>query len=369
MPGKDLHEKPFDEGTIAKLEIFEAYAQEWIPTWVMQRAEQIHIFDFFAGSGYDKEGIPGSPVRILQKILDFKGNIYARGTKVHLHLNEFDPKRKNQPKFEEMKASCEDFVKTNKGLNGFLQVHYYNKDTADLFLELVPLMKVYPSLVYLDQNGVKFLSQEYINVLDSLDQVDFLYFVSSSYFKRFGKLKEFKGSLSFSDEELDALTQKEVHRAVLKKIKSMLPEDSELMLFPFSIKKGANIYGIVFGAKHIRAVDKFLTLVWKANEINGEANFDIDEEHGHQQNMFEDIKLSKKEAFAEELMSELLSGKIYTNKQAYHFTLSKGHIAAHAREVISSLKGQIVYQGKSPLISYDSVYKKNRLVHYQIIRK
>ncbi len=28
MPAKDLHEKPFDQGTIAKLQIFEAYAQE-----------------------------------------------------------------------------------------------------------------------------------------------------------------------------------------------------------------------------------------------------------------------------------------------------------------------------------------------------
>ena len=65
---KNLHEKPFDDTTIAKLEIFEDYAQAWIPTFVMAGDPEICIFDFFAGTGYDINGIPGSPIRILKKI-------------------------------------------------------------------------------------------------------------------------------------------------------------------------------------------------------------------------------------------------------------------------------------------------------------
>jgi hypothetical protein len=57
MGYKDLHEEPFDESTIAKLEIFEDYAQAWIPTFVMQGIPTINIFDFFAGTGYDKSGL------------------------------------------------------------------------------------------------------------------------------------------------------------------------------------------------------------------------------------------------------------------------------------------------------------------------
>ena len=68
MPYKDLHDKAFDEATIAKLEIFEDYAQAWIPTFVMQSIPTICIFDFFAGTGYDKNGVAGSPIRILEKI-------------------------------------------------------------------------------------------------------------------------------------------------------------------------------------------------------------------------------------------------------------------------------------------------------------
>lgn len=59
MARKDLHDKPFDQTTIAKLEIFQDYAQAWLPTFVMKGADTICIFDFFAGTGYDKNGIEG----------------------------------------------------------------------------------------------------------------------------------------------------------------------------------------------------------------------------------------------------------------------------------------------------------------------
>ena len=82
MSYRDLHIKPFDKGTIAKLEIFEDYAQAWIPTFVMQssRFPEIHIFDFFSGPGYDSENVPGSPIRILQKVGEQLGNIMTKKT-------------------------------------------------------------------------------------------------------------------------------------------------------------------------------------------------------------------------------------------------------------------------------------------------
>ena len=42
---KDLHEKPFDEGTLKKLDIFEAYTKQWLPTFIMNNFESdIYIF-------------------------------------------------------------------------------------------------------------------------------------------------------------------------------------------------------------------------------------------------------------------------------------------------------------------------------------
>ena len=64
----DLHRHPFDEGTITKLEIFEAYTKEWLPVFVMSSYQHIYIFDLFAGTGRDQKGVAGSPVWILQQI-------------------------------------------------------------------------------------------------------------------------------------------------------------------------------------------------------------------------------------------------------------------------------------------------------------
>lgn len=95
MSIKNLHDKPFDESTIAKLEIFEDYAQAWIPTFVMQGVSTICIFDFFAGTGYDKNGIAGSPIRILQKIKEQVIPIFQRKVRIRVYLNEFDKKNLN----------------------------------------------------------------------------------------------------------------------------------------------------------------------------------------------------------------------------------------------------------------------------------
>lgn len=270
MGYKDLHIDPFDSGTIAKLEIFEDYAQAWLPTFVMQSEPEIHIFDFFSGPGRDPNNIPGSPIRILQKVKEHLGNILQKKTKIVLHFNEFEPTRKVQEKYELLKLSCNKFIAENPKFKYFLDVKFYNKNAEKLFFELLPLIKKYPCLVYLDQNGVKFISKEYVNELERTNTTDFLYFVSSSYFKWLGGTPEFKKVIDFDKDELEKEEYRNIHRLVLNKIKSALKSSSKLKLFPFSIKKGTNVYGIVFGAKSYAAVDKFLNIAWKRNELNGE---------------------------------------------------------------------------------------------------
>ena len=96
MPGKNIHKEPFDEGTITKLEIFQRYAREWLPTFVMSQRKRVSIFDFFAGPGYDETGCPGSPIRILQEIKGQIQNIKNNGTIIHLFFNEYDKKKYEQ---------------------------------------------------------------------------------------------------------------------------------------------------------------------------------------------------------------------------------------------------------------------------------
>jgi hypothetical protein len=65
MPVKDLHEHPFDDATITKLEIFEKYVEAWLPVFIhSSHFNSANICDFFAGTGQDINGVSGSPMRI-----------------------------------------------------------------------------------------------------------------------------------------------------------------------------------------------------------------------------------------------------------------------------------------------------------------
>ena len=372
MGSKDLHIKPFDKGTIAKLEIFEDYAQAWIPTFVMQSAQEIHIFDFFSGPGYDSNNIAGSPIRILTKINDYLGYILQKKTKIVLHLNEFEPTKKAQEKFDLLKESCSNFIEQNPKFKYFLTVNYYNENAEQLFFKLLPFIKKYPSLVYLDQNGVKFISDEYVSELEKLTTTDFLYFVSSSYFKRLGGTEEFRKVLEFDMAELEKEEYRNIHRLVLNKIKSKLPTTSKLKLFPFSIRKGANIYGIVFGAKHYLAVDKFLSIAWERSKLNGEADFDIDEDKGKiQLDIFEGKKMTKIEKFQSDLEAKILDGSLPNNKSTLIYTYENGHIPQHASSLIKKLKSEnkLSYDSRTPALNYKKVFKDKNIINYTLKTK
>src|SRR5690606_24053977 len=220
---KDINKRPFDEETLAKLDIFEDYAEAWIPTFIMARYDEIHIFDFFAGSGYDSKNVPGSPIRILQQIRKFIRHIFEKGTKIVFHVNEYE-----EDKFIELRSACEVYLNEYPEVRRAISVKYYCRDFAELFDEIYPFIKKFPSLVYLDQYGVKFLSQKYITALENTDTTDFLYFVSSSHFLRFGNTQEFQRHFNFDMDYAKKEPYKYIHRNLIKQMQASLSETSML---------------------------------------------------------------------------------------------------------------------------------------------
>lgn len=367
MAIKNLHKLPFDDATIAKLSIFEDYAQAWLPTFIMQGKPKICIFDFFAGTGYDNQRVEGSSVRLLKKIKEQAQHAMEKGVKVVVFLNEYDAN-----KFQQLKHACEEFLQANPDVAEISEVNYYNEDFKTLFPQLLPEIERFPSLVYLDQNGIKFLTAEYILALENTEQTDFLYFVASSYFKRFGDSKEFKKHFNVDMEEISKAPYEFIHLVLLDQIKAFIPTESKLKLYPFSIKKGSNIYGIVFGAKHIRAVDKFLEVAWKKDPVCGEANFDINQESKKSQgNLFGDRQLTKIEGFGEILKEKILNNELRNNIEVFIFTVEQGHLGRHAADVLKIMKreNKIRYDTTSPLVNYKSTHGKDRrTLHYEVVQ-
>lgn len=65
---KNINSKPFDEGTLLKLDIFRKCFREWYPVFVHDPfTKYVCVFDMFAGSGYDSAKNQGSPIILLDE--------------------------------------------------------------------------------------------------------------------------------------------------------------------------------------------------------------------------------------------------------------------------------------------------------------
>ena len=370
MPGKNIHKEPFDEGTITKLEIFQRYTREWLPVFVMARSKRVNIFDFFAGTGYDVKGVPGSPIRILEEIKGQIDNIKKNGTIIHIYLNEYVKK-----KYAQMIAAVKEYLDDNPELKlpQNIRIHPFNEDFGVLYEKLEPHIGEVPSLVFLDQNGIKFIADKYLNSLVRKTQTDFFYYLSSSFFVRFGNTPEFRAIVPQATmEEIREKPYKYIHNEILNYLKSKLPERSDVRLFPFTIKKNAGVYGIIFGATHTLAADKFLRVAWKINEVNGAANFDIDDDGKKDQlELWGPQPIKKVDAFKRDLRDKILAEDIRNNREAFDYAIERGHIGTHAKEEIAEMKRKklIAYEGTAPKVNYDAVYKNNEIVEYKIVKK
>lgn len=370
MSSRNLHEKPFTEETNTKLSIFEGYAKEWLPVFVMSN-KKVCICDFFAGTGYDVVGVPGSPIRILQQICGQIGNIFQRKTFVHVIFNELD-----RQKYNSLCEKCNDFCEKNPELQRAIQANLVKVDIINDNFEKAFENNLYeiqnsPALVYLDQNGVKYLSEQYLTQLVNSEKIDFLYFVSSSYYLRFGTTEEFQKNIAFDIEKLKNIDYKRCHIELVKELNLKIPSTSRVRLYPFTIKKNTNIYGIVFGASHPLGVEKFLRVAWKKNPVNGLANFDIDDDElkSGQLDLFGHIERTKIEKFQMDLENKVKTKVLKTNKDVYFHTLMQGHIPEHSQECLKKMKqkGIISYSTRTPYISYDKICKEKKIIEYVVL--
>jgi len=356
MSSKDLFNQPFTEETITKLEIFEKYVESWLPVFLFNNFKNIFIYDFFAGTGYDKLGIPGSPIRILEVINGHQEKIIRNRIKINLLLNEAD-----KEKYLSLANNVTVKLGKMQNLANYLNIDVLNEKFYELFQKKRNDFTKSANLIFLDQNGVKEISEEVFLDLISFPTTDFMFFISSSFFHRF----QSEGNRFFRSFDLDNVkgyNYFKVHKVILELYKKMIPENNNTKLYPFTIKKGPNIYGLIFGAKHLRAVDKFLRIVWNKNKLNGQANFDIEnEEKNIQRDLFSDKGQTKIEKYELELEKFIFSKNEITNKELYDFTLENGHVPQHTSNKIRQMKKEkkVEYFGRT-CISYDKCYDENK---------
>ncbi|MBN1907945.1 MAG: three-Cys-motif partner protein TcmP [Deltaproteobacteria bacterium] len=349
MPVHNLHNKPFDEGTQDKLELYREYLREWLPVFIHGPSlNSINVFDFFAGPGFDMDGKPGSPVITCEEIKEALIKNDKKGVTIKVYLNEKDSDKYN---------SLLHYVEEQKATLPKVSFSTLQKDFHIAFEEWSPDMHGrVANLLFLDQNGVKEISKPIFQSIIRLPKTDFLFFISSAMVNRFKNQPEICERVPVTDEDYSRMNGTNVHRIVADSYRRWIPDGLKYYLGSFSIRKqkGANVYGLVFGSGHPLGIDKFLNVAWKHG---GDANFDIDNDKidPSQPSLFPEMdKPSKISAFEKELESAILCGHLKTNKELYIFSLQNGMLGSHARKAFDLLIKDKKLPKQALHISYDA---------------
>ena len=334
MSKSDFFEKPYDEGTLTKLKIFELYAQAWIPVFLSRPDppfDEVHIFDFFSGAGADSKKAHGSPLRLLTQVKQYQARNLAGWNKVKFNVNLSDANDANINRLKALIAQPEwriEGVKINTETISF----------ADALKKYQGVLtnKRSAKLLIIDQFGVDEVSDEVFRKLVSYPTTDFIFFISSQTLHRFRSIMKIK------IDEVDSSYN--VHRATFNHFKGIAPSD--VFLSKFSIrKKRGNIYGLIFGSHHPLGIHKFLQVAWDNDEMRGEANFDIDGENLQaEQGMLGfdnmDLRPQKIAIFERDLKDEFKNKRISSEADIIQFCINAGMTCQHATSVIEKVKSE-----------------------------
>ncbi len=334
MPSTKFHREPFDEGTRTKLEIFQLYAREWLPVFLSKSGwRSIHVFDFFAGPGTDGKGSPGSPLRLVEEIKKARRPAAGNGPRVHLHLFDEDAAKvdKLRRAVSPLAESIRDLVPPD-----VQQLRFH--DALERYSDVLSDSRS-AKLLLIDQYGVDEVTAEVFVRLVGMPAADFLFFLSSSTLNRFRDHPAIKQKIDRPDDP------HHVHRAALDYYRGLLPNERDYWLAPFSIRKGANIYGLIFGSAHPLGMDKFLEVAWRKDHINGEANFDINRDNldSPQLPLF-DRTPTKLRLFERDLDGRIRAGSVRSELDVIRICFAHGVRRSHATPVLQDLKRQGIIQ-------------------------
>lgn len=327
---RDINKSTFDQATKIKLDIFRESFKEWLPIFIHNKyVEKRYIYDFFAGSGMDSDLNFGSPLILLEE---------ARGTDL-MHCSKSDGKKivfafneKLKKKSKELESNVTDFLDKclqNCGRQKCVYDHHvgnYNFKEAFNRPNVLEIMnnKKYGKFVLLDQYGFKEVDSDIFNRLINFPKTDFIFFISSSFINRFQKHASIRKYIETEKIEFKKSEPKHCHKLISQYFKNLIPKNKEYYLHQFSIKKGTNYYGLIFGTSHSLGMEKFLKVCWNQDKMAGEANFDINNDFAEGTLFYTEQFSNKIERFKEDIYNKICNKEIVSNIEGLKFALKYG---------------------------------------------
>lgn len=335
-----FHDKPFDAATKIKLEIFRLYIRAWLPVMLTKPTDgrrpftRANIFDFFAGPGRDLQGVHGSPLIVQDEIkkycatqADLKGDVTVR-----MVFNDIDKKNVDRLQHDLQAGRCP---------KDCCHYEFLNLPFEEALAKSLPSMKEWgeAKLVILDQCGVTEVTPRTVKALVDCGATDVLFFISSSFLRRFAAEPEMRTKFAI-DPNLPKIEENDtIHRFICQHFRDELT-GTGIELAPFSLKKGPNVYGVIFASAHLKGLERFLAVCWKIDPHTGEANFNIEGDlaWAGQKLLFGDpVNPSKIDRFERDVTSYIARNSP-NNMTLYRFCLEQGFPATKANESLRHLQ-------------------------------
>ncbi|MDR2409200.1 MAG: three-Cys-motif partner protein TcmP [Bacteroidales bacterium] len=329
---KDINKDVFSEGTLLKLGIFAECFREWFPVFIHNPfTKGIYIVDFFAGSGMDSKGNQGSPLLLLNEAkgtnCEYCNAVLNTDKKVYFAFNE-----NNKQKEEELENNVRSFMsqciqnncKRNKCVYSYSNFGQY--EFKDVFYRDTVFTRVlenndFAKFVLLDQYGFSQIDENVFLKLVNSPRTDFIFFISSSFIKRFKEIDSTKKYIDTDRINFDESDPKECHRLIADYYQKLIPKSKEYYIHHFTIKKGPNYWGLIFGTNHTLGMEKFLRVCWKVDIYSGESNFNKDNDIPIDSLFYTGETSNKKERVKVEIKNKIFSREIKKNIDGLKYAL------------------------------------------------
>lgn len=354
MTKADFFEE-FDEVTLLKLDLFRLYVRQWFSVFLSnQYSDQVFVFDFFSGPGKDKSEQKGTPLIIVEELCKYIESRKEQSNphlSVNLFFNDINEQYANTLKEELQNIE----IPGKLSVTGYVTNNHFEEAVSQT--ESILAHNNIPCLALLDQFGIKHIARPMFEKFVHFQKTDLIFFITSSIYYRFKELEEIVQYMPeikyWGDFEY-----RFVHNKVTEVYKSWIPQGETYYLVPFSLKKQANVYGLIFGSHSLYGVEKFLTCTWKEDMLAGTSNMNLYDDiicENSQSLLFKELNVPNRiYSFKSELYKYLQEPK--TNVELYEFVLIKGFLPKQANDIL--IKWQ--KEGKLKVESIDGSKPRQR---------
>jgi three-Cys-motif partner protein len=345
---KDINKDRFPEETKLKLKIFAECFREWFPVFIHNPyIKVVYIYDFFAGSGKDTEGTLGSPLILLNEAkgenCKYCMQVRKNNKRIYFAFNE-----KEKIKQKILVNNVTDFMSNCLTQNcnadqciynyaNFRQMEFKDVFKSDDF-QTVLKNGDYGKFILLDQYGFSQIDEEIFLNLFNAPKTDFIFFISSSFIRRFKEHSIIKQYFDTTKIHFDETKPKECHRLIAQYYRNIIPDNKEYYLHHFTIQKGTNYWGLIFGTNHTLGMEKFLKVCWGIDKQSGESNCNINDDFQIGTLFYNETETIKKQAVELDIRNKILSVNISDNKSGLKYALKNGCLPELFTSVVKKLE-------------------------------